>query len=66
MKKSNKKGLPLALEIVGVAVLVLVLVAIVGLFVWKRRTARRKQINLKYNPNDTRTIVKEKKVKNEE
>jgi len=43
-----------------------VLVAIVGLFVWKRRTARRKQINLKYNPNDTRTIVKEKKVKNEE
>ena len=37
------------------------LVALAGLLVWRLRSKRRKAINAKYNPNDTRTIVKEKK-----
>lgn len=37
------------------------LVALAGLLVWRLRTKRRKAINAKYNPNDTRIIVKEKK-----
>lgn len=37
-----------------------VLVAVAGFIVWRLRTKRRKTINAKYNPNDTRTIVKEK------
>lgn len=43
-----------------------VLVAIAGFIVWRLRTKRRHAINEKYNPNDTRTIVKEKKEKKEE
>lgn len=35
-----------------------VLVALVGLIVWRLRTARRRSINKKYNPDDTRTISK--------
>ena len=35
-----------------------VLVALVGLLVWRLRTARRRAINKKYNPDDTRTISK--------
>ncbi len=35
-----------------------VLVALAGLFVWRLRTARRRAINRKYNPDDTRTISK--------
>ena len=35
-----------------------VLVALAGLFVWRLRSARRRAINRKYNPNDTRTINK--------
>ncbi len=35
-----------------------VLVALVGLLVWRLRTARRRAINRKYNPDDTRTISK--------
>lgn len=33
-----------------------VILAIVGFIVWRMRTNRRKAINKKYNPNDTRTI----------
>jgi len=33
-----------------------VLVLFAGFIVWRRRTARRKQINEKYNPNDERII----------
>ena len=35
-----------------------VLVALAGLIVWRLRTARRRAINKKYNPDDTRTINK--------
>ena len=35
-----------------------VLVALAGLLVWRLRTARRRAINKKYNPDDTRTITK--------
>jgi len=35
-----------------------VLVALTGLIVWRMRTARRRAINKKYNPDDTRTISK--------
>lgn len=35
-----------------------VLVAIAGFMVWKLRNKRRKLINKRYNPNDTRTVVK--------
>ena len=33
-----------------------VLFALAGLFVWKNREARRRRINERYNPNDSRTI----------
>ena len=35
-----------------------VLVALAGLLVWRLRAARRRAINRKYNPDDTRTIKK--------
>ena len=35
-----------------------VLVALAGFIVWRIRTARRRAINKKYNPDDTRTITK--------
>ncbi len=35
-----------------------VLVALTGLIVWRLRNARRRSINKKYNPDDTRTISK--------
>ena len=35
-----------------------VLVALAGLLVWRLRSARRRAINKKYNPDDTRTITK--------
>ena len=35
-----------------------VLVALAGLLVWRLRAARRRAINKKYNPDDTRTIKK--------
>ena len=35
-----------------------VLIALAGLLVWRLRTARRRAINKKYNPDDTRTITK--------
>ena len=35
-----------------------VLVALAGLLVWRLRAARRRAINKKYNPDDTRTISK--------
>ena len=35
-----------------------VLVALAGLLVWRLRMARRRAINKKYNPDDTRTITK--------
>ena len=35
-----------------------VLVALAGLLVWRLRAARRRAINKKYNPDDTRTITK--------
>ena len=35
-----------------------VLVALAGLLIWRLRTARRRAINKKYNPDDTRTITK--------
>ena len=35
-----------------------VLVALAGFIVWRMRTARRRAINKKYNPDDTRTISK--------
>jgi hypothetical protein len=35
-----------------------VLVAVAGFIVWRLRTARRRAINKKYNPDDTRTITK--------
>jgi len=38
-----------------------ILVAAAGFIVWRLRSKRRKAINAKYNPNDTRTVVKEKK-----
>ncbi|MCQ2575555.1 MAG: Gldg family protein [Treponema sp.] len=37
-----------------------VLVAIAGFVVWRIRSRRRIRINRKYNPDDTRTITKEK------
>ncbi len=37
--------------------LVIILI-LAGLFVWKARSKRRREINKKYNPNDTRTISK--------
>lgn len=33
-------------------------VVLAGLFVWRLRSARRRAINKKYNPDDTRTITK--------
>lgn len=38
-----------------------ILVAVAGFIVWRIRSKHKRQINEKYNPNDTRTIVKEKK-----
>ena len=35
-----------------------ILVALAGFIVWRIRTARRRAINKKYNPDDTRTITK--------
>ena len=35
-----------------------VLVALAGLLIWRLRTARRRAINKKYNPDDSRTISK--------
>ena len=35
-----------------------VLIALAGLIVWRLRAARRRSINKKYNPDDTRTINK--------
>lgn len=35
-----------------------VLVALAGFIVWRLRSARRRAINKKYNPDDTRTITK--------
>ena len=35
-----------------------VFVALAGFIVWRLRTARRRAINKKYNPDDTRTITK--------
>jgi len=40
-----------------------ILVAVCGFIVWRMRSKRRKAINAKYNPNDSRTVVKEKKNK---
>lgn len=37
--------------------LVIILI-LAGLFVWKARSKRRREINKQYNPNDTRTISK--------
>ena len=34
------------------------LIALTGLLIWRLRTARRRAINKKYNPDDTRTITK--------
>lgn len=42
-----------------------IFVAVAGLIVWRLRTKRRKAINAKYNPNDTRTVVKVKAEKKE-
>jgi len=38
-----------------------VLVVIAGFIAWRIRSRRRKQIRLKYNPEDSREVVKEKK-----
>ena len=35
-----------------------VILLLAGLFVWKARSKRRREINKKYNPNDSRTINK--------
>lgn len=35
-----------------------VILLLTGLFVWKARSKRRREINKKYNPNDSRTINK--------
>lgn len=35
-----------------------VIVALIGLLVWKKRSLRREQIHNRYNPNDERTISK--------
>lgn len=40
-----------------------VLVAVAGLIIWRMRSKRKQKINAQYNPNDTRTIVTEKKTK---